>query len=169
MVDAGILGPDDRVELIEGEIIEMSPIGPRHASIVNRLTGILATLFARKFVVSIQNPVVLNDYSVPQPDLAVLKWRDDYYAQELPAVQDTLIAIEVSDTTLEKDRGVKLPLYARTGIPEVWLIDLYNDRIEVHSALLNGVYQRSRIVQRDQDVQSDAIPQLTLTADEILG
>ncbi len=169
MGDAGILGPDERVELIEGEIIEMSPIGPRHASTVNRLAGILATLFAGKFVVSIQNPVVLNDYSVPQPDLAVLKWRDDYYARELPSVQDTLIAIEVSDTTLEKDRGVKLPLYARAGIPEVWLIDLYNDRIEVHSALLNDGYQRSRIVQRNQNVQSEVLPQLTLAADEILG
>ena len=168
MIEVGLLGKDDHVELIDGEIFEMSPIGPRHAACVDRLNTFLHAL-SFQWIIRVQSPIQIDPDSEPQPDLALLKARADFYSSGHPTVADVLVVIEVSDTTLEKDRGVKLPLYARAGIPEAWVVDLYNDRVEVHSDPLNGIYQRSRIVQRDQDVQSDVIPQLKLPANEILG
>lgn len=169
MIEVGVLGEDERLELIDGEIIEMSPIGPRHAAAVNRLNRLLTLRLANVAIVSVQNPVVLSEHSEPQPDLTLLKWRDDFYAQALPLPEDVLVAIEVSDTTVEKDRGLKLPSYARAGLAEAWLIDLYNDRIEIHSQPNNGVYQEIRIVLRGQEAASKTIPQLVLKADEVLG
>ena len=125
MGEAGILGPDDRVELIEGEIIRMAPIGGPHVGIVNTL----ATLFARQLfgraVVSVQNPVVLPPYSEPQPDLALLKW--EMFKQPLvPGAADVLLVVEVAQSSLTYDRDIKVGVYARHGIPETWLIDVAN-------------------------------------------
>jgi len=169
MIEAGVFHEDDRLELIDGELFEMSPIGPRHVAAVNRLNRMLSLQLADFAIVSVQNPVELSEYSEPQPDLTLLKWRDDFYAQSLPSPEDTLIAIEVSDTTVEKDRGLKIPSYARAGLAEAWLVDLYNDRVEIYSQPNNGVYQEIRIVLRGQDVISKTIPQLILKADDILG
>ncbi|MFN7949534.1 MAG: Uma2 family endonuclease [Blastocatellia bacterium] len=169
LIAAGVLTEDDRVELLNGEIIQMSAIGPRHAACVKRLIEFLS-LKVRKFaIVASQDPIQLDDYSEPEPDISLLRRRADFYAEAHPTPADILIAIEVADTSLEYDRNIKLPSYAQAGIPEAWLVDLINDRIEVHSQPHNGIYQEVRIVQREQKVVSRSIPQLKLKAEDILG
>jgi len=169
MITAGVFDEDDRIELIEGELYEMSPIGPRHAAAVNRLARILQIQIAASAIVSVQNPIELSSFSEPQPDLTVLKWRDDFYSQSHPSPSDVLIAIEVSDTTQDRDRGFKIPVYARAGLGEAWLVDLFNDCIEIYSAPANGKYQDKKIIRRGHPVVSQAAPQLQLSADDILG
>lgn len=169
MHDAGVFDEDSRVELVEGEILEMSPIGPRHASCVDKLTHLLFQALVEKAIVRVQNPIHLGEFSEPQPDLTVVKSRTDFYARSLPSASDVLVAIEVSDTTSEKDRLTKIPAYARAELSEAWLVDLYNDRIEIYSQPLNGLYQEVRIIQRGQEIVSKSLPQLKLQADEILG
>jgi Uma2 family endonuclease len=126
MAEVGLLAPDARVELIEGEIIDMAPIGSGHAAIVNRLNRLLVQAVGDQAIVSVQSPIRLSLRSGPQPDLALLKPRADFYSRDHPGPADVLLAIEVSDTTLRYDRGIKMPLYARHGIPEVWIIDVEN-------------------------------------------
>lgn len=132
MAAAGILSEDDRVELLHGEIVQMSPIGKRHAASVDKLTRTLVRDLGDAAIVRVQSSILLGDLSEPQPDLAVLRWRDDFYANALPGPDDILLLVEVADTTLESDRRVKLPLYARAGVPEAWLVDLIGDAVEVH-------------------------------------
>jgi Uma2 family endonuclease len=124
MARSGVLAPDARVELIEGEIIDMAPIGTRHWSVVNRLTDIFATALHGRAIVSVQSSIRLGDFNEPQPDLAVFRYRPDFYADHHPTAADALLIIEVADTTAPYDRGVKLPLYAKHGVPEVWIVDL---------------------------------------------
>jgi Uma2 family endonuclease len=169
LIEIGLLTEDERVELLDGEIIEMAPIGPRHAACVDRLNAHFHRKVSRHAIVRVQSPVGLDQHSEPEPDLLLLKPRDDFYAQSHPTPADVLIAIEVADTTAQKDREVKLPAYARAGIPEAWLIDLYNDRIETHHAPHQGVYEQVRIVQRGQRFASPTQPQLKFKADDILG
>lgn len=128
---AGILGEDERVELIEGELIEMAPIGSAHASFVGRFTRVLEGLGRYGALLWVQNPIALPD-SEPQPDLAILRERADGYERSLPAASDVLLVIEIADASLAYDRDVKLPLYARHGIPEVWLVDVQGRRLELH-------------------------------------
>jgi Uma2 family endonuclease len=169
LIEAGILTEDDRVELLDGEIIQITPIGPRHAACVDRLAEFLGGKIRKLAIVRVQNPIELSEYSEPQPDIALIRRRADFYAQGHPVPEDVLIAVEVADTTVESDRKVKLPAYALAGIPEAWLVDLYNDRVEVHSRPAGGVYQEVRIVLRGQKVTSATIQQLKLKADDILG
>jgi Uma2 family endonuclease len=131
MGEAGVLGTDLRCELIEGEIIDMSPIGPPHASATNRLAALLSEAVHGKAIVSAQNPVVLGGLSAPQPDLALLRYRDDYYAQAHPGPADVLLLIEVADTSLAYDRDTKLPLYARFRVPEVWVVDIAGRHLDI--------------------------------------
>jgi len=132
MVRAGILMEGDRVELIDGELVEMHTIGSRHAACVNRLTRLLVTALGDRALISIQNPVGLDRYSEPQPDVLVLRPRADDYATAHPGPPDTLLAIEVADSSLAYDRTIKLPLYAKTGVPEVWIVDLAAAAVDVH-------------------------------------
>ena len=132
MGEAGIFHEDERVELIEGEIVDMAPIGSGHSGKVNQLNTILQRAVGERAIVSIQNPIVLGDHSAPQPDIALLRPQADYYATAHPQARDVLLVIEVADTTLEYDRAVKLPLYARHGISEVWLVDVTGRRLTVH-------------------------------------
>lgn len=169
MIESGFFKEDDRFELVSGEIVEISPIGPRHAAQVDRLTDILPPKLKGKAKLRVQSPIELTDYSEPQPDLALLKPRDDFYASAHPTPADALVIIEVADSTVENDRRNKIPAYAFAGVREVWLIDLVNDRIEVHSNPFKGVYQEVRIIQRGQNVISPSLPQLKLKADEVLG
>ncbi len=133
MVAAGVLGEDDRVELVEGEIVEMAPVGARHAASVNALARLLQHQVGDRALVSVQNPVRLSPRSEPQPDLAVLAWRDDGYRDELPGPADVLLVVEVAESSVATDRDVKLPLYGRAGIGEAWLVDLPAGTIEVHT------------------------------------
>ena len=132
MADAGILGENNRVELIEGEVFEMTPIGSRHAACVKRLHKLLERRLGDQALVSVQDPIRISQTAEPQPDIALLKPRADFYAQAHPTPQDVLLVVEVADASLDYDRRVKLPLYARAGIPHAWLVDLAERCLEVH-------------------------------------
>ena len=140
MAEAGILAPDARVELIEGEIVDMTPVGSRHVSVVNRLNRMLTVAVGELAIVQVQGPVRLGDRSEPEPDLALLRPRADFYRDKHPTPEDVLLIIEVSDTPVAYDRSVKIPLYARHGVLEVWLIDLESSRISVHRNPHNSAY-----------------------------
>nr|MBS0019728.1 Uma2 family endonuclease [Gammaproteobacteria bacterium] len=127
--EAGILGDDARVELIEGDLIDMAPIGSRHAAVVKRLNYLLTLAAGERAIVSVQDPIALDEHTMPQPDVALLKPRADSYSSAHPRPEDTLLIIEVAETTLAYDVNIKLPLYARAGIPEVWIIDLTSRQI----------------------------------------
>ena len=142
MAEVGLLHEDSRVELIDGEIIEMAPIGSEHAGHNNYLMSCLAHRLYGKAVVAGQNPVILGGYEEPQPDIALLRWRNDYYRTAHPHAEDVLLIIEISDSTLRYDHDVKIPLYAKNGIPEVWLLDIQNRQLEIQREPINGVYQQ---------------------------
>ena len=169
MVDAGILGEDDRVELIAGEVVDMSPVGTRHAACVDRLNMALTRHAAGSAIVRVQSPIQLDDYSEPQPDIALLRVRDDFYMYSHPMPADVLLLIEVADSSTAYDRNTKLPLYAHAAIPEVWLVSVPDERIERYTQPMNGIYQMIQIVQRGQDLRSTALPNLTVAADSIFG
>ena len=151
MVDAGILTEDDRVELLEGKIIEMSPAGKRHAAMVKRLTALFYKILGEKVTIGIQDPVIAGRFSMPEPDVVLLKYRPDFYENALPQAPDVLLVIEIADSSLDKDRRVKSPLYASAGIPEYWIIDLERDEVEVCREP-EGKEYRSRQVLRGGDV-----------------
>jgi Uma2 family endonuclease len=169
MAEAGLFSEGDRVELIEGEVIEMSPIGSHHAGCLTRSSAVLNRRFGHLAIVSVQNPIRLGEFSEPQPDLALLTPRKDYYSNSHPTAADVLVVIEVADTSADYDRNVKLPLYARAGIPEAWLVVLPKDLIEVHSQPKNGKYQKVQRLKRGKTLTSPTVSGLSLTVDEILG
>jgi Uma2 family endonuclease len=140
LAEAGILRRNDRVELLDGQLVDMSPIGPRHAIVTDNLNVALVTAFTGQAWVRCQHPVVLNDGSEPQPDLALVRrpWRG--YPGTHPEPADVFLVIEVSDSSLPVDRGVKLELYARAGIREVWIVDLTTDGVLVHRRPSGGSY-----------------------------
>jgi Uma2 family endonuclease len=140
MGEAGILRPDERVELIEGEIVQMTPIGPRHAGCVINVNRLFFERLGDRVVISPQNPVVIPPRSEPQPDLLLLRPRTVSYSEELPAAQDVLLAVEVADTTARFDRLVKARLYARAGIAEFWLMLPVAGAVEVHRGPRDGGY-----------------------------
>ena len=169
MIKAGVLGEDERIELIAGEIRNMSPIGSKHAACVNRLNMLLTVALAKSALVSIQNPIKLSDLSEPQPDVALLRPRNDFYALNLPGPDDVLLIVEVSDTTLDYDRSEKLPRYAEAGIPEVWLVDLTNETVEQYLRPRHNRYADATTLERGQLVQAHKMDVLTLHVNAILG
>jgi Uma2 family endonuclease len=169
MGESGILTEDDRVELLEGELIQMSPLGPRHASVVRRLTGLLVRRLGMAAVVSVQNPIALDDHSELQPDVTILRPRRDAYASHHPTPRDILVLIEVMDTSHEYDRGRKLRRYAMNGIQEVWLVDLAAEAIEVHRRPARLGYRSISRYQRGQRLHNAAFPTKWFRVNEILG
>jgi Uma2 family endonuclease len=169
MGEAGIFPPDARLELIEGEIYEMSPIGSPHAACVKFLAGLFHRLFGSRFIVSVQDPVRLNDLSEPQPDVALLRWRDDFYRGAHPKPADVLLVVEVADTTVAADRKVKLPLYAKAGIREAWLVNIPEERVEIYSDPAGGIYRRPEVFGRGAEALSHAVEGLGVSVDELLG
>jgi Uma2 family endonuclease len=169
MAKGGVFSEDDRVELIEGEVVEMSPIGSTHQGCVNELSSILGRRLGRAALVQVQGPIHVDEYSEPQPDICLLKPRRDFYRRSHPEPADVLLVIEVADTSAQFDRNVKLPLYARAGIPEAWLILLAKDYVELHSEPVNGKYQRVQRLKRGKKLTSATLPSLTLSVDKILG
>jgi Uma2 family endonuclease len=169
IVEAGILGEDDHVELLDGEIVQMTPIGSRHAATVKRSRTILGGLLGSRAVIGVQDPVVLGDLSEPEPDLSVCKPRDDYYAARHPRAADVLLLIEVSDTSLDYDRDRKLPLYARYRIPETWIVDIVQQQIIVAREPGPDRYEDFSTVGRDGTISAVAFPDLVFEAVEILG
>jgi len=165
----GILCEDDRVELIDGEIVQMSPIGRRHAASVNRLNQLFSRHLGTSALVSIQNPVRLDQHSEPEPDVALLRPRSDYYASGHPGPSDVLLIIEVAETSVDFDREVKIPRYAEAGIPEVWLVDLSADAIDIHRSPTAAAYVQVQTVSGTDHLAPLALPQLKLSANEIIA
>ena len=169
MAETDILTEEDRVELIAGQIVAMSPIGSRRAACVKRLNLLLGKIVGDSMLIGVQDPIQLDAYSAPEPDLVLLRPCADFYADAHPTASDVLLAIEVADTSADYDRDVKLPLYAQAGIPEVWLIDLEKNRVEVYAQPQGGAYQQRVEVATDDTFTSPTIPQLALAAADLLG
>jgi Uma2 family endonuclease len=167
MLDSGILTEDDRVELIDGEILEMSPIGALHAVCVDRLNMMLTRALGDRFTVRVQNPIRLGEYRELQPDLTVLAPGD--YSAGHPGPGDVLFLIEVADTTLAFDRLRKLPMYAAAGVGEAWLVDLQGGIIECHTGPGGGIYHNVVLAMRGETLESAVVPGLVLAMDDILG
>ena len=170
MGKAGILTPEDRVELLEGEVIVMSPIGTRHAACVDRLTRAFysAGPIAGRALVRVQNPLAVSHRSELQPDLMLLVQRDDDYAFEHPEPADVLLLVEVADSSIDYDRRTKTPAYARAGVSEVWLVDLAHNRIEACSEPTPDGYRVTRRHGLGESLSPTALPDLTLEIDQVI-
>lgn len=165
MIETGILKEDDQVELLDGEIVEMSPIGPSHSSCVNQLTRLLTRVAPEDMRVAVQNPIRLVPRSEPQPDLAVLRPGD--YRSRHPGPNDIVLVIEVADTTLAEDRGVKLPLYAKGSVAEAWLIDLNGGAVERHTDPGPAGYRLTQRAAAGERLTSTTLPSLTFGIDDV--
>lgn len=169
MADAGIFTEDDRVELIEGEVVAMSPIGPRHAACVKKLAALVRDrTSSQALIVGVQDPIRLSDTTEPLPDISILRPRDDFYAEGHPGPSDVLVLLEVADASVMYDRSTKLPLYARSGIAEVWLVDLVKNIVEVDSSPGPTGYAKQERFERGALVSSHSLPELAIAVDEIL-
>lgn len=169
MGEVGLLTEDARVELIEGEIVEMAPIGSPHGGKVKRLIRLFTSLIGNKAIVAAQDPIILGDHSEPQPDIALLKWRDDYYGKAHPQPEEVLLVIEVSDTTVRYDRDVKIPLYARHGIIEAWLLNIPNQCLEVYRNPQDGKNYQQMTTYTDGQIAPLALPEATLDVAELVA
>jgi Uma2 family endonuclease len=169
MVAAGVLTPSDRVELIEGEILDMAPIGTRHASVTGRLVKRLVLSLGEAATVRAANPIDLGSYSEPEPDLLVLKPRTDDYMRAHPQAQDVLLLIEVADTSLAFDQGAKRELYARFGVSEYWVVDLNDQRIFAYFAPAQGAFQRHREYLIDETISPQVFPDVKFAVRELFA
>ena len=169
MGEAGIFAEGDRVELIDGEVIQMSPIGSPHAARVKRLTRLLVRRLGTRAIVQVQDPVLLSQLSEPLPDLAVLKSRTDFYAARHPEPSDILLIVEVADSSRAFDRTVKAPLYARAGIAELWVVDVIDEVVDVHRKPSRGSYRDITRFRRGQRLTIAAFPHFTFRIADIVG
>ncbi len=169
MVRAGILPEEHGWEVIDGFLMDKMSIGDKHASTVKRLNRIFNHRFSQSLLVSVQDPIHLDDYNEPEPDIALLKLREDFYVDQTPNPKDVLLVIEVSDSTIEYDREIKKKLYAEAEIIEYWIVNLKENTIEVYSSPKKGNYRLAKILESGEDVQSTSINDLELSVNEILG
>jgi Uma2 family endonuclease len=170
MGETGILACDERLELIAGRIVVCEPIGSRHAATVDRLNRLWTSRLGERAIVRIQNPVrFATQDSEVQPDVMLLRPRDDFYSAAHPVAADVLLLIEVADTTLRLERRVRLPLYARVGVQELWLCDLVSQRVQVCREPLGHHYRAVHTVNRGEALGSLAFPDVTLIVDDLLG
>jgi Uma2 family endonuclease len=168
--ETGILGEDERVELVEGEIVEMTPIGWAHASVVARLTKLFGMRFGERAIVWVQNPLMLpQQVSEFQPDIALLKPRPDFYRADGVGPDDALLVVEVMDSSVAYDRRVKLPIYSRGGVLEVWLVDVNQNTVEVHCEPRAHGYRDRRLVERDGTIAALAFRDVVLPVRELVG
>lgn len=168
MADTGILHEDDRVELIDGEIVRMSPVGAQHAGTTKKLNRLLSRALGDAAVIGVQDPVRLADDTEPEPDISVLRPRADFYTESLPVPAEIVLLIEVADTSLLADRVVKIPRYARAGIAEVWLVDLDHRRIERYRRPSAAGYEDVTTIGPGGSLASVIAPTLVIRADDLL-
>jgi len=169
MAEVGILCADDRLELIDGEIVEMTPIGSRHAGRVFRLTSLFTSRLGERAIVGVQGPIRLSADSQVQPDIVLLRPRPDFYTESHAGPADVLLVVEVADTSLRADRHVKLPLYARSGIPEVWLLDLTEHMLTVYRRPGSLAYEEERTLRPADRLSPETFPDLVLAPADLLG
>lgn len=168
MGEAGLFAESSRVELIEGDVIEMSPVGSDHVGTVADLTMAIAPKVAGRAVLSVQSPIRLDPYSEPQPDLVVLRPRADRYRGGLPTPADVLLLVEVADSSVAYDRGTKLPLYARHGLREVWIVNIRSNRVEIYRRPGPEGYAEKLEVGPGDTLSPEALPELRLAAGDLL-
>lgn len=169
MLDVGVIRPDDRIELIEGEIVQMAPMSCKHGGCITYLIQVLNELVNGKAIVNSQIPLHLNDYSEPEPDVCILKNREDFYRNAHATPKDILLVIEVSLSTLSYDLNAKIPMYANSGVIEVWVVDLENEEVHQFTEPLDGEYQNHIIHQKNETVQAQQIESAVLSVNDILG
>jgi Uma2 family endonuclease len=169
MAEIGVFKAGDRVELIRGEIIEMSPIGTRHAACVRRLNLLLSEKLGKRALSDTQNPIQLGNNSQPQPDITLLQPRDDFYASHHPQPADIFLLVEVADTTLEGDRTIKIPLYAEHNITEVWLVNLPENCLEVYRQPTPTGYEIVSRFYSGDTLSLQSFPDITLPINDILA
>jgi Uma2 family endonuclease len=168
MAETGVLPPDARVELLDGQIIDMSPIGPFHGRVTKFLNQLFSSTSQGRWIVSVQDPAQLDDYSEPEPDLMLLKPSADFYGKRHPQPEDVFLLVEISDTSLEKDQDVKLPAYARSGIAEVWIVNLNDQTIEVYRQPHFTGYSSKTILGAGDKASPQAFPDVALDVAELL-
>ena len=168
LAEAGILTPDERTELLDGEIITMAAMGSRHAAGISDFTELLFEAIGRRATLRVQCPLRLSDWYEPEPDIALLRRRADAYASAHPVPDDVLLLIEVADSSVRNDRRRKLPVYALFGIPEVWLADLPARHVEIHDHPTPAGYARTRIVGRDGYLAPAAFPNIAIAVTAVL-
>jgi len=164
LAEAGILGEDDRVELLQGQLVDMSPIGPRHALAVDALNDLLMAATAGQAAVRVQNPVTVDNSTEPQPDIALVRrpWRG--YPGAHPGPEDVFLLVEVADSSLMTDAGAKLELYARAGIRELWIVDLTTDVVHVHRSPVGGTYSVATRIGPSGTLDVEALPGVSIPA-----
>jgi Uma2 family endonuclease len=168
MAETGIIKPDARVELIDGDIVEMSPIGRRHNSRVDWCNRAFTQRLGSGAIVRVQGSIVLDDNGEPEPDLVLLRPRDDFYADADATPDDVYLIVEVADTSERYDR-TKAPLYARNGIPELWIVNLNRDQVTRFLEPAPGGYRTTRVYRRGESIGPLAFPHLVIAVDDILG
>lgn len=177
MAEVGILGPNDRVELIYGEILHMSPIGNPHNSVVNRINRLFVPAFLKKAIVQIQGPIQIGNLSEPEPDILLCELKENFYSDQKPKAEDSFLIIEVADSTLNYDKNItlnydkniKLPLYAEAGFPEFWIVDLNDSQILKHSHPEGNQYKKMEIVMISDSIYCNSFPEIVLNVKEMLG
>ena len=169
MIKAGVFDGKERVELIEGEFVKKMTQGDLHIGCVGRLTALFVPILLGKATVLIQSAVQINPFSAPEPDVAILRFRPDFYSGGKARPEDILLLIEVADTTVHSDRQIKIPLYARARVPEVWLVNLPRKIVEVYTAPKNGKYQVVRKAGKSEILSPIVLPELNLKVSEVIG
>ncbi|MBK1705580.1 Uma2 family endonuclease [Halochromatium glycolicum] len=169
MAEAGIFSEDDHIELIDGEVIDMPPIGDEHAGLTTQLNHLVHRSGIKDALVSVQSPLVLGEHSEPEPDLMLLRFRADYYKHAKPRAADVLLLIEVADSSLSYDRSVKLPLYAQHGIAEVWILNLQDRVVEVHRNPDGQHYRDTWLARAGDLLHSQQAPDFSLCVSELLA
>ena len=169
MAEVRILAPGERVELIDGQILEMTPIGARHIRCVIFLTEAFVRRLDGRALVSSQNALRLNQWSEPEPDLVLLRPPLARYGKDIPTPAHALLVVEVADSSHHRDRAIKLPRYAAAGVPEAWIVDLDGECVEVCRDLVGGRYRERRRVPRGETVAPETFPDVTLEVADILG
>lgn len=168
LANVGVFNEDSKLELIEGDLIAMPPIGERHASQTRRMNHLFSKQVGDAAIVDMQNPLALNAYSEPQPDMVLLKPRADFYEHSHPGPTDILLIIEVSDSTLRYDRETKIPLYAKAGVPEVWVLDIVHQRLEVYRRPSPDGYREVRYPELQEMITPVLLPNLTISVQSLL-
>jgi len=169
MYETGILPEDQRFELIRGEIIEMPKALPPHSGSVDRLNHVFSSKLGGSVIVRVQNAYRIDRYSEPMPDISLLRMRNDFYTRAHPGPDDVLLLVEVSHTTVSYDKTVKAPLYAESGTPEYWQLDVRKDVLIVRTDPQDGEYQNVRVFRRGEHITIGKLPGFSFSLDEILG
>ena len=169
MAETGILDPDERVELLDGDLIRVPPHGPPHYSIVARMANVLMKRLSARALVTVQLPLIVSERSEPEPDIAVVALREDFYASGIPRPPDVYAVVEVADSSLGIDSGKKLAIYAAAGVLEYWIVDVRRGAVIVHRKPNGSLYDSVQTAYRSASVSFAAFPDETFTVDELIG